>query len=80
MCVGTLNRENIIYMKVGTRKRLTFIFSYGGQVSDLTEALDLISKKVIQPQVEDGDLRDFPRVLQDLCDGKIKGRVALLHE
>lgn len=67
-------------MKVGTRKRLTFIFSYGGQVSDLTEALDLISKKVIQPQVEDGDLRDFPRVLQDLCDGKIKGRVALLHE
>jgi len=80
LCVGTLNRENIIYMKVGTRKRLTFIFSYGGQVSDLTEALDLISKKVIQPQVEDGDLRDFPRVLQDLCDGKIKGRVALLHE
>jgi alcohol dehydrogenase, propanol-preferring len=80
VCIGTLNPENTVYMKVGTRKRLSFMFSYGGQARDLKEVLKLISEKVIQPQVETGHIKDFPRVLQDLCDGKIKARVALLHD
>ncbi len=80
LCVGTLNVENMIDMKIGIRKRLSIIFSYGGQVGDLEEALGLISKKFIQPQVENGKLEDFPSVLKDLCNGKIKSRVALLHD
>lgn len=67
-------------MKIGTRKRLSFIFSYGGQVQDLRVVLDLIAKKVINPQVEAGRLKDFPQLLEDLGEGKIKGRVALIHE
>lgn len=78
MCVGTLDEENTIDMKIGIQKRLSIIFSYGGQKRDLVEALDLISKKVIQPQVETADLKDFPEVLKELCEGRIKARVALV--
>lgn len=67
-------------MKIGTRKRLSYIFSYGGQVCDLENVLDLIAKGIIRPQVEEGKLADFPTVLQDLLAGKIKARVALMHE
>lgn len=80
VCIGTLDAENTVDMKIGIRKRLSIIFTYGGQIQDLRAVLDLISKKVIQPQVEDATLRDFPTVLKALCDGKIKARVALLHE
>lgn len=65
-------------MKIGTRKRLSYIFSYGGQVRDLEEVLQLIAEKKISPGVETRKLKDFPEVLQDLKDGKVKARVALL--
>lgn len=77
VCIGTLNLDNTIHMKIGIRKRLSIIFSYGGQVKDLEDVLDLIAKKQINPQVENGKLEDFPRCLKDLCDGKVKARVAL---
>ncbi len=67
-------------MKTGTRKRLSYIFSYGGQVGDLKEVLDLIAQGVIKPQVRPGRLEDFPSVLRDLEAGKIEGRVALIHD
>lgn len=67
-------------MKTGVRKRLSLIFSYGAQRQDLVECLDLISRGTISPQVETGRLEDFPKVLADLCEGKIKARVALLHQ
>lgn len=80
LCIGSLETENTIHMKIGTRKRLSFIFSYGGQVRDLKLVLNLIANKVIQPQVETRTLKDFPTALQDLGDGNVKGRVALLHK
>ncbi|CEJ58117.1 hypothetical protein PMG11_06787 [Penicillium brasilianum] len=80
LCVGTLDRTNELDMKIGIRKRLSIIFTYGGQYRDLVEVLDLIAKKVIQPQVEIGNLQDFPKVLRDLEDGKIKDRIALVSE
>jgi propanol-preferring alcohol dehydrogenase len=67
-------------MKIGTRKRLSFIFTYGGQVRDLEEVLQLIAKGVIRPQVNPGKLEDFPSVLEDLTRGKVECRVALLQE
>ncbi|OJJ81310.1 zinc-binding dehydrogenase [Aspergillus glaucus CBS 516.65] len=80
LCVGTLDRTNELDMKIGIRKRLSIIFTYGGQQSDLVEVLDLIAKEVIQPQVELGKLQDFPKVLKDLGDGKIKDRIALVSD
>jgi propanol-preferring alcohol dehydrogenase len=79
LCVGTLDVENTIDMKIGVRKRLTILFTYGGRRNDLEEVLDLIASGDIKPQVENALLRDFPRLLRELCDGRIKGRVALLH-
>ena len=79
VCVGTLDAQNTIDMKIGIRKRLSIIFSYGGQLRDLRDVLDLISQGAVQPQVETAGLKDFPVILKDLCDGKVKARVALLH-
>ncbi|KAF3002592.1 hypothetical protein E8E13_008353 [Curvularia kusanoi] len=80
LCVGTLNHENIVHMKIAIRKRLDITFSYGGQIRDLKEALDLISSGVLDPVVVDGKLEEFPRTLKELEAGKIKGRVSLLIE
>jgi propanol-preferring alcohol dehydrogenase len=77
VCIGTLSTETTMNMKIGIRKRLTIIFSYGGQREDLEELLDLMGKNIIMPQTEEGKLEDFPRWLQDLEDGKVKARVAL---
>ncbi|KAJ5494438.1 Short-chain dehydrogenase/reductase SDR [Penicillium fimorum] len=79
LCVGTLDDENTIDMKIGIQKRLSIIFTYGGQWRDLKEVLDLISKGMIKPQVETAELKEFPQVLKGVCDGKVKARVALLH-
>ncbi len=67
-------------MKIGIRKRLDIIFSYGCQTHDLREVLDLIAKGVLDPVVTDGKLEDFPRVLKELEAGRVKGRVALLFD
>lgn len=77
VCIGTLSTENMVHMKIGIRKRLSIIFSYGGQIQDLADVLHLISKGLIQPQVETARLEEFPRQLADLCDGKVAARVAL---
>lgn len=69
-----------MHMKIGIRKRLDIVFSYGGQTKDLKEALDLIAQRVLDPVVADGKLADFPRVLRELEAGKVKGRIALLFD
>ncbi|KAI9046035.1 zinc-binding dehydrogenase [Aspergillus affinis] len=79
LCVGTGDRQNKLDMKIGIRKRLSIIFSYGGQYRDLVEVLDLIVKRVIQPQVETRGLEDLPSVLEDLGKGKIRDRVTLVN-
>ena len=76
--VGTLSNETTIDAKLCIKKRLTIVFNYGGQYQDVVEVLDLIAKKAVRPQVETGDLKDFPKVLQDLHEGKIKSRMALI--
>ncbi|KAH7086467.1 chaperonin 10-like protein [Paraphoma chrysanthemicola] len=80
LCVGTLNHENTVHMKLAIRKRLDILFSYGGQTGDLKEALDLISQGILNPMVSDGKLEDFPKVMKGLEEGKVQGRVALLFD
>ncbi|KAL3463558.1 chaperonin 10-like protein [Aspergillus heterothallicus] len=78
LCIGTGERVNALDMKNGIRKRLSFVFSYGGQYSDLQEVLALIDKGVIRPRVKRGDLREFPRYLAELGRGEVEDRVALV--
>ncbi|KAJ5116542.1 hypothetical protein N7456_000890 [Penicillium angulare] len=80
LCVGTLDRTNELDMKMGIRKRLSIIFTYGGQYQDIVEVLDLIANGVISPQVEMGRLQDFPEVLKVLGEGNIKDRIALVFD
>lgn len=78
LCIGSLNTENTIRMKIGTRKRLSYIFSYGGQPRDLEKVLDLIKNGEINPQISTKTLEDFPHVLKDLEAGRVDGRIALI--
>lgn len=78
LCIGSLDTENTIHMKIGTRKRLEFIFSYGSQPRDVEEVLQLIAQGKIRPQVETGGLEEFARVLDDLVAGKVASRFALI--
>lgn len=80
LCIGSLDTENTVHMKIGTRKRLSFIFSYGGQARDLKEVLDLIASGAIKPQVEERSLDSLPEVLGGLEAGEVDGRVALVHK
>ncbi|KAF2151568.1 GroES-like protein [Myriangium duriaei CBS 260.36] len=79
LCIGSLDTENTIHMKIGTRKRLSYIFSYGGQVPDLKAVLNLIAEGVIKPQVKTRQMEAFPAVVKELEQGKIKGRIALTY-
>ena len=54
------------------------LFSYGGLMEDLEDGLDLVHKGTLKPQVETGDLADFPEVLERLHHGMIKSRIALI--
>jgi len=76
--VGLLSPELTIKNFVVVRKKLSMLASYGGTHEDLQECLDLIARGVVTPQVEKGSLEDFPKVLADLHNGKIKSRIALV--
>lgn len=78
--MGSIDPTNTVHMKIGTRKRLSFIFTYGGQVNDVKEVLALIAKGVISPQVTPAKLEDFPAKLAALVNGEITGRTALMME
>jgi propanol-preferring alcohol dehydrogenase len=69
-----------MHMKIGVRKRLDILFSYGGQRRDLEETLDLIAAKILDPVVAEGKLKDFPRKLKELEAGKVRGRISLLFD
>lgn len=76
--VGLLGAELTINNILCVRKRLSILCSYGGKMEDLEDALDLVHKGTLNPQVETGDLDDFPKVLERLHHGAIKSRIALI--
>ncbi len=76
--VGLLGPELTIANSLAVRKKLSILCSYGGMKEDLEDCLDLIQKGTLKPQVEKGDLDDFPEVLEKLHAGKIKSRIALV--
>ncbi|KIW20725.1 hypothetical protein PV08_01302 [Exophiala spinifera] len=78
--VGLINPSMSFNSFVPITKRLDILGSYGGTSADLEASLDLIAKGVITPQVETGEMKDFPKILDDLHHGKIKSRIVLVPE
>jgi propanol-preferring alcohol dehydrogenase len=79
LCIGSLDNKNTIEMKLATRKRLSFMFSYGSQAQDLPKVLDLIATKRVEPQVQSRPLKDLQAVLAELEVGEVEARVVLIH-
>ncbi|KAK4925501.1 hypothetical protein LTR49_007568 [Elasticomyces elasticus] len=79
LCIGSLDNQNMIEMKLATRKRLSFIFSYGSQAQDLPNVLELIATKKVEPRVQSRPLKDLQAVLAELETGEVEARVVLTH-
>lgn len=79
LCIGSLDNKNTIEMKLATRKRLSFVFSYGSQAQDLPKVLDLIATKKVEPWVQSRPLKDLQAVLAELEVGEVEARVVLVH-
>lgn len=78
--VGLLSSELSIPTSKMVRRQLSMLGSYAGTISDVKECLDLISQGHLVPQVEERSMRDFPTILEDLHQGKFKGRIVLIPE
>ena len=78
LVVGLLGREVSISPIKCVSKHLKILFCFGGHYSDIEAGLDLIAKGKLSPRVETASLKEFPRVLQDLHEGKVKSRMALI--
>ncbi|KAF2095314.1 N-benzyl-3-pyrrolidinol dehydrogenase [Rhizodiscina lignyota] len=78
LSVGILSPKTQNLNPLCSRKRLSVLYSYGGQRQDLVEALGMIARGQLQPQVEMGKLEDFPKMLEKLHAGEIKSRIALV--
>jgi propanol-preferring alcohol dehydrogenase len=76
--VGLLGPELVLMNSLAVRKKLTILCSYGGIYEDVADCLNLISEGKLKPQVETGNMDDFPSVLERLHEGNIKSRIALI--
>lgn len=65
---------------VSVLKAVTIKCSYNGTIEPLRECLNLMAKGVLKPVVETGSIRDLPKVVKDLDEGKIKNRMVLLPD
>ena len=61
-------------------KHIDILGSFGGTIDDIRASLDLIAKGVITPQVETTSMDNFPQVVRDLHEGKIRSRMVLIPE
>lgn len=78
--VGLLSPELSFSSPTVIRRQLDILGSYGGNYSNMEACLDLIAKGLLVPQVVEGNMKDFPTILDDLHHGKVKGRVVLVPE
>ena len=78
--VGLLSPTNTLSINntLAIRKQLSILCSYGGTMPDLEACLQLISEGKLKPQVEQKGLEEFPEVLRELHEGKIRSRMALV--
>ena len=76
--VGLLSPEVKLDTVLVVRKHLQILCSYGGAMDDLKACLDLIAKGQLKPQVVTADMDKLDEVLDDLHQGKIKSRIALV--
>lgn len=80
MIVGLLSPELSFRSPAVVRKQLSLLGSYAGTCSDIEACLELVDQGVLIPQVVTGSLKDLPSLLEDLHEGKIKSRIALIPE
>lgn len=61
-------------------KALTILYTFGGHSADIVAGMAMIANGSLKPHVETAPMGDFPRVLQDLHEGRVKSRIVLVPE
>ncbi|KAJ9637561.1 hypothetical protein H2204_004710 [Knufia peltigerae] len=77
---GLLSPELKFRTATLVRKQLDVLGSYAGTSADIAACLDLCAQGVLVPQIQEGSLKDFPQILEDLHHGKIKSRMVMRPE
>lgn len=78
--VGLLGQQLPILPLALVTQALVIKGSYNGSKQAYRECLDLMGKGVLKPKVQTGPIEDLPRVLENLDQGKIDGRMVLLPD
>ena len=76
--VGLMEPSVKLPLMQAVLKDLTVKASFWGRREELREVIGAVCEGRIRPQVEERPLGDCLKVLQELHEGKIKGRVALI--
>lgn len=61
-------------------KAITILYTFGGHSEDVKEGMELITQGVLTPRVETAPLKEFPKVLKELHEGRVKSRMVLIPE
>jgi propanol-preferring alcohol dehydrogenase len=61
-------------------KSISIYYAYGTHSSSIAEVMEKIAQRVITPKTEAAPMKDFPKVLKDLHEGRIQGRMVLVPE
>ncbi|EXJ72571.1 uncharacterized protein A1O5_03717 [Cladophialophora psammophila CBS 110553] len=62
------------------QKQLSILYSFGGSACDIKNGLKLIAEGVVKPQVKTAPLSEFPRLLEDLHNGRVESRMVLIPD
>jgi propanol-preferring alcohol dehydrogenase len=78
--VGALSEQAAIVPVLMISNVITIKGTFCGTVDGLKECLELVASGVVKPEIELGSINDLPQVLQDLDEGKIRGRKVLMPD
>ncbi|KIW95970.1 uncharacterized protein Z519_03036 [Cladophialophora bantiana CBS 173.52] len=62
------------------QKQLNILYSFGGSAGDVKKGLKLIAEGVVKPQIKTAPLSEFPRLVEDLHDGRVESRMVLIPD
>ncbi|SMR60928.1 unnamed protein product [Zymoseptoria tritici ST99CH_1E4] len=78
--VGALSEQVAVLPVVMISNVITIKGTFCGTVDGLKECLELVAKGAVTPEIELGSINDLPQVLEDLDNGKIRGRKVLMPD
>ncbi|KAK5169725.1 uncharacterized protein LTR77_005703 [Saxophila tyrrhenica] len=78
--VGLLEHSHKTSHVMNLIKAITVLYTFGGHSADIVAGMKMIADGTLTPQVETARMKDFPKVLNDLHEGRVKSRMVLIPQ